>query len=701
MEKHPKFRKDLTASEYIESGGKKSIILKEPVTERYFRISQYEYDLLISLDGSRSMEQAIEYLKGRGCYYTKEDAHMIMYRAAQYGLLLGTAVATAKYIKSMKEQIKKAGKAKLLSSSFFYSIPLWNPDKFLERTVWIFRLVANKWLLLPFVTAAIGAVLLVLFGFSRIQREYLYFFNAQNLFFLWLTISLTKLIHEFSHAYCAKNFNLHVPQMGVSFLLFIPCLFCNTTDAWQLADRKQRMAISAAGIMAESVIAVLAVYLWYFSKPGILNSLAFYSMTVSFVSTVIFNGNPLIKFDGYFILMDYLRIPNLNQKSVDHVKYLFMNRVLGINQYQSAAQSPRELLIFTLYGFATMVYRVFLYSGMVAGVYYRFDKFIGILLAIPAFCLFVVRPIVKGLQTIYSRRSQLSLRKKGALVFVSLALLLTAILVAPCRLHSTYACRVTSQKIQKITAPLDAPIKEVLIRQGSSVAEGDLLLTLDTSLLHASLDQMRIDRDIVEQEMNLLLLDESQRAQAEMKKVELLKIEDSIKRQSHKLDIAAKGIRAPFEAVITSLEPRAQTGFRPGEGAIIGEMESVAEEEVQALIPEEDLAKVRKGQMVKVSFPIGQGKVFSRPVEHLRRYSERNLADSPFSSRFGGMVATEQKEHEQDAPLNAYYTCSVTLNGQDVPLGMTGKLIVSARPTSLLMRFVEHLAQTFNRETLL
>ncbi len=701
MRRMPKFRQDLEESRFPESDGVESVVLKDPVTERYFRLSRYEYNFLTALNGERSVEQAVEFMKGKGVHYSEEDAKLIFTRAAHYGLVLGTPFGTAKRLASLKRQMKNAGKAKFVASSFFYSIPLLNPDAFLGKTVWVFNLIARRRFVLPLFLAALGAIYLVITGWSRVEREYLYFFNARNLFYLTITLTVAKFTHEFSHAYCAKSFGLHVPQMGVSLLMFIPCLFCNTTDAWGLADRRQRMAISAAGILAETIMAVGAAYIWWFTKPGVLNSLAFYLMAVSFVSTIVFNGNPLIKFDGYFVLMDYLRIPNLAQKSMDHVKYLFMNRTLGVGDFRSVAETPRERFIFTLYGFCAILYRVTLYAGLVAGVYYKFDKFIGILLAVPALGIFVIRPLLKGVKTIYDRRSAISLKLRPAAVFVGIAALGLVLLFMPLSLHSTYVCRISSMKSQKITTPIDAGIADVFIHKGGMVAKGDTLFTLDTTFLRHAREQLELDRAIAEKETNLLQLDDSQRAGAQTKVIETLKIDDALARLDAKIELASRGIRAPFSGVVTALDPRVLKGYRPGEGAVIGEIESIDEQQAQALIPEEDLQWVGKDQMVKISLPIGQGVTLSLPVTDLRRFSEQNLTDSPFSSRFGGVVAVESKNNLEDAPLTAFYTCSARIDGEKLPTGMTGKLIVPAPPKSLAARMLNGLQQVFNRESLI
>ena len=294
MPGHPKLRPDLKVSTYRESDGTETFILKEPVSEKFFRLSRYEFELLKALDGTVSVAEAVERLKWRGSYYPLDEAQMIVGRAAQHGLVMGTGAGTAKYLGEMKERVQQAMKTRRFSSFYFMNLPLWNPDNFLSQTVWLFQLLCNKWTGILLAVAAPGAIYFVIDGLPRLQTEYLFFFTWQNLLCLWAVIVVTKLVHEFSHAYTAKSFGLHVPQMGVALLLFLPCLFCNTTDAWQLADRRQRMAISAAGILAETALAVVFTYVWDFTEPGIVNSVAFYLMTISLVSTFIFRYSSLI-----------------------------------------------------------------------------------------------------------------------------------------------------------------------------------------------------------------------------------------------------------------------------------------------------------------------------------------------------------------------------------------------------------------------
>jgi putative peptide zinc metalloprotease protein len=704
MGDQPRFRKDLIVSEHEDAYGKRTVVLKDPVSEKFFRLSLFEYQFLKLFDGTVALEEVLERLKLNGQYCSLEDGRVILGKAAQLGLMLGTKFGTALFQRDLRDRYEKAKKARLLSSIYFVYIPVLNPDAFLERTLWLFRVFANRWTAWTLALLAPGAIYFVFTGFPDLDREYTFFFNWENLLYLWITIALTKLFHELAHAYTAKSFGLHVPQMGVAFLIFLPCLYCNTTDAWGLADRRQRMAISAAGILAEAAVAVLAAYVWQLSGPGIVNSLAFYLMAVSFVSTVLFNGNPLMKFDGYFLLTDFLGLPNLQSKSLGYLKYLFMNRVLGLSLVTNTASNPRERSLFLTYGVSAFIYRAFLYTGIVAGVYFRFDKTIGIFLALLALCLFIVLPIIKGMKTLYANRSGIRPRLRGIVVLVLLVFSLTGATFIPWSSKSVYPCYVDSAKIQKLTVPLQTSVDKAFIRPGALVTKGTVLFELDVSMLKVSLLKKRIQRDVAKRELQALLLDAKERGKAFGKRAEVDKAEDEVRRVEEELRIALTSNIAPFDGAITTLDYKFQPGYQPGEGAVVGELRSVEDCVIRAFIPEKDRHKVQAGQEVEIWLPLQRGLTLKYRIDTIKPYSERDLRDSPFSSRVGGELATEVKgEQLKDAPLEAQYICSVAVvnNDRAIPLGITGRLVIFSPPQSLFSRSVHSLFNVFQRETIL
>lgn len=699
----PKFRADLVVYEQDTMGRRDSLVLRDPLSDKYYRLSHYEYELLKELDGSTSLEQAVQNQKNRGRYYTLSDAQAILARAAQHGLVLGTGFGSAAVQRNLKKTTQQARRHKYLSSVYFLFIPLWNPDNFLERTVRIFQLIANRWTISVIAIASIVALYLIVVGLPRIQLEILFFFNLKNLLFLWITIALTKIFHELAHAYTAKSFGLRVPDMGIAFLIFFPCLYCNTTDAWQLADRKQRIMISAAGIIAEAVLAVISTFLWYFSRPGLLNSLAFYLMAVSFGSTVLFNANPLMRFDGYFILIDVINMPNLATNSLRYVKYLFFSRVLGIETVKTPAKEKSEARIFIVYGIAALLYRVFLYCGIVMGVYARFDKVLGVVLAFMAFGLFLIRPVYQGMTNLYRSRRLLRPRFTGIAILTITVLMLGTFLCIPWSSRSVYPCFVAARKTQKLTVPLHTMVTQVLVNDGQLVRAGEVLFSLDTSPLHLKLRQKTLERELVEREIRLLLLKEESLGKADPKRIHLQQVEDDIRFLQEKVHVAQESVTAPFDGVVTGIDIRLQEGFMPGKGSIVGEIQSLSDEVVFGLIPATDIDNIHKGDEVTLWFPMGRGHIIKGKIDMIKPYSEADLKNSPFSSRVGGELATESRgKHAEEAPLEAQYACAVFLSNETepLPLGLTGRMAVMFPPRSLLTRIQETLWRTFNRESL-
>ena len=695
-------RPDLKAYRQKEWANADVVTLKDPVSQKYFRLSPYEFRLLESLDGTVTLEDAIDRLRRAGFYYTPENAASIFTKASDLGLLLGTRYGSARSLLDQKTRVQALKKTRYLSSIYFLFIPVLNPDKFLERTLWLFTLISAKWLKWAIAILAPGALYLLLSGLPRVDLEYLFFFNWRNLALLWATIAITKLIHEFSHAYVAKRFGLNVPEMGIGFLIFFPCLYCNTTDAWQLADRRQRASIAAAGIMAEAVLAILSTYVWYFSKPGMVHSLAFYLMSVSFVSTVLFNGNPLMKFDGYFMLSDLLGMPNLSGNSAKQLRFLFHHKVMGRASVRSPARTKRDAVIFTVYGISAFLYKILLYSGIVVGVYYRFDKVLGICLALLAFAVFIVRPVVVGVTHMYRNRREIRPRPEGVMIFVLILAALSVPLCIPWSSKSVYPCFVGSSHTQKLTVPLHTLVREVFVKDGMLVEKGRKLFELDTSQLDLALRQKEIQREIVAKEIQLLLLDEEHFSEAEGKAVQLQQVDDEIELLREQFRLAEASVRAPFAGVVTGLDDRLQEGFQPGEGVIVGDLKSLKQCVVHALIPAADIHKVAMGQEAEIWLPIGTGRLIRKKIDSIKSYSEKDLRDSPFSSRFGGAIATEVKgEKQRDAPLEAQYDCSVNVSNEDaaILLGMTGRLAVRSPPASIVAGLFENLIRTFNRES--
>ena len=249
-------------------------------------------------------------------------------------------------------------------------LPGFNPDSLLDRVYTWFRWCFSWWFLAcatMLCMIAIGVVIadweVLRFAWPRLQE----FVNGRNLIWLGAALIVTKCLHELAHALTCKHFGGRCHEMGVILLVFVPCLYCNVTDAWMLRSRWQRVAISAAGMIIELFLASLAVLLWRYTQPGPLNSICLNVIVVCGVSTLLFNGNPLLKHDGYYILSDLIRMPNLWQESRG-----CLYRALGkwfLKETGREEAPPERPWLLISYAVSSTIYRICLTMGILLFIY--------------------------------------------------------------------------------------------------------------------------------------------------------------------------------------------------------------------------------------------------------------------------------------------------------------------------------------------
>jgi putative peptide zinc metalloprotease protein len=207
----------------------------------------------------------------------------------------------------------------------------------------------------------LSAVLLVLTHFETFRERwpsYHEFFSFKTIVYMWIALGAVKVIHEFGHGLSCKAFGGEVHEMGLLFLCLSPCMYCNVSDAWTLPNKWKRIIISFAGIYVELMIAAIATWVWWNTPSSpFVNYMALALMVVCSVSTVVFNGNPLMRFDGYYILADWLEIPNLRDRCNRYIQRLAMEYCLGIEVQPEPYMSLRRRVLFVTYAVVSYIYR--------------------------------------------------------------------------------------------------------------------------------------------------------------------------------------------------------------------------------------------------------------------------------------------------------------------------------------------------------
>jgi putative peptide zinc metalloprotease protein len=303
--------------------GRKVWVVKDPLTLRFFHFREEEIEILRWLDGRTTLEQ----IKGqfesrfRPQRMTVSRLHAFVANLHRNSLVVSDTAGQGTQMLLRATRRKRDKWIAAFSSPLAIQFRGIDPQRILDRLYPHLRWLFTRWCVAVGLFFAASALLIVCGRFDDFCArlpELNALISPQNLVCLAVVMALTKFLHEFGHALTCKHFGVDCHELGIMLLVFTPCLYCNVTDAWKLSERWKRIAITAAGIYVEVMLASICVLLWWFSQPGFFNTLCLNVVVVCSVGTVLLNGNPLLRYDGYYILSDALQAPNLWQDSRAH-----------------------------------------------------------------------------------------------------------------------------------------------------------------------------------------------------------------------------------------------------------------------------------------------------------------------------------------------------------------------------------------------
>src|SRR5215210_9166034 len=372
-----KLRPDLVVQPQFYEG-MTHYVIKDPIALKYFRFKAEEYFLLQQLDGQKTLQEVKRAFerKYRPQTISIEDLMRFAAQLHEAGIAQVDTLEQARVLIERRRKNMWRRVWQFFANILYIKIPLIDPEKLLDRMYPVFR-----WIFTPyFITASIGLMLaaltLVISQWSTFQQrlpDFQSFFNWRTIVYFWCSLAVVKVIHEFGHGLTAKRFGGEVHEMGMLFLVLTPALYCDVTDSWLLKNKWHRIWISAAGIYVECFLASIATFIWWNTELGLLNSLMLATMFICSVNTVLFNANPLLRYDGYYVMADYLEIPNLRIKSTQFFAYLFQEKVLGLEvPVQSYLPRSRRFL-FVSYAVCSYLYR-FLVTFSILFFIYQFLK---------------------------------------------------------------------------------------------------------------------------------------------------------------------------------------------------------------------------------------------------------------------------------------------------------------------------------------
>ncbi|BCR04252.1 hypothetical protein DESUT3_13210 [Desulfuromonas versatilis] len=476
--------------------GEKWYVLHDPFNNSFFRLRPEAHEFAIRLHPERTVGQVWEQCLARDPDGApgQEDVIALLGQLYFANLLFCELPAdSARLFERYSDKRQREIRSKFLNLMFI-RIPLLDPENLLRRSEALIRWLtgpaaAALWMLL-----ALLAGKAVLENWDTLAHEARSVLAFDNLIPLYAGLVLVKLLHEIGHAALCKRFGGEVHTMGVMLMVFTPLPYMDATSSWSFRSRRQRILVGAAGMIFELFAAFCAALLWANTGPGTLHSVAFNMMLVASVSTVVFNANPLLRYDGYYILSDLAGIPNLNTRSFAQLKYLAEHRLFGCEHAQSPAGSRREALWLTGYGLASGLYRIIVYGGIILFVADRF-LLAGLLMAV--FCMVTWGILPAGRLAGYLAASPRLARNRPRAVAVSLGALLFCLLflaVVPFPSGFRAPGILEAQTFLRVASEAPGQLTEILAPSGTRVERGTPLLRLENPELELELRAVAAQR---------------------------------------------------------------------------------------------------------------------------------------------------------------------------------------------------------------
>ncbi|MBF0098730.1 MAG: hypothetical protein HQM05_15510 [Magnetococcales bacterium] len=460
--------------------GEPWVLLRDKFSNDWFRIAPDAYAFLCRLDNGQSVDAAWNESLSDDAKraLTQEEVVQLLGQLNLANLLQYDRSDSAASLFERMNKRKKSETKALLMGFLSLKIPLYDPDRLLEKAMPLIR-----WIYGP-VGLMLYIMLLLAGGNALMEESYRLFEQGSgllapsNLGLLYIGFLIAKLLHEFSHAAVCKRFGGEVHKLGVMLLIFAPMPYVDATSAWGFKQRSRRILVSLAGVGAELAFAAVAALTWANTAPGTLNALAYNVIFVASVSTVLFNMNPLMRFDGYHMLVDVLEVPNLFQRSREQLRYLGERFILQLPHAQSAARTVTELWLLPTFGLLSMVYWLLLMCNIIlfiAGEYLE----LGVALAILLFFMSLLLPLFKFI--IYLARSpQLDHHRSQAVGISTLlaasAMVLFGLLPAPDRIRVMGV--VQAGQSRQLHVESEGFFSELLTSPGTVVQAGQPLLRL-------------------------------------------------------------------------------------------------------------------------------------------------------------------------------------------------------------------------------
>ncbi|CAG9297434.1 HlyD family efflux transporter periplasmic adaptor subunit [Celerinatantimonas diazotrophica] len=667
----------------------------DPLSNKFFFLSRTGFYLFREWQHAKTAKELLALVNERDLDIDANDLDFFI-RFLQLNHLI--EIHTQRDVARLQQEVtnrKQNALMWLLHNYLFIKIPLVRPDLWLSRCFskikFLFRLRLH-WV--AFLLGGMGLVM-VLRQWDTYTHTLQNFFNISAIIYYVGALVVVKTAHELGHAFVAKRYGCRVSSMGLAFLVMTPILYTDTTDAWRLRSRFQRLSIVTAGMRVEIYIACVATFLWGIVPDSSLRSVLFFVATTSWISSLLINTSPFMRYDGYYALSDFLGMENLQPRSFLVGKWFLRERLFGLGIAPPEPLNRKKCLLMVAYAWSTWVYRFFLFMGIAVLVYYFAFKLLGIILFLVEILWFLVWPIIKEIGWWFRLREKMTINRTSIVTFC-LSLLILGALLIPWQSQISAPAVVTFERHQTFYPSESAQVVAWQITPDEKVEKGQPLILLESS---------DIEQDIHSIQIKLAALQTQwQRASSgALSRDAQLTLQTQISReQSRLLSLLERRerlvVRAPFSGYIGE-DRLLKKGDYVNEKMPLATLYDPQSGIVKAYIKGQSVSRLKIGS--QASFMGNDGKPLATKlvVEKVLPTAITHLSYPGLSSVYGGPIAA-QKMQQQMIPDDSIYEVILSFQSK-LPITRQeyGRVDLSVKPSSYLVNGVRYIYGILIRES--
>lgn len=671
-------------------------LIYDPVRHRYFRLTQDVFEILTVWQG-QSPDQ-LKLAVAERYQRTLQDFEITDLVKFLHANNL-TETSSSGDSKDYADQIAASQKSiwqHAVHSYLFFRLPLLRPDSFLRATMPYVEVLYSR-----VAFALIGAIALIgIYLASRqwdaFKTTFLDFLSLEGAFYYALSLVFIKTLHELGHAYTATRHGVRVNTMGIAFMVMMPLLYTDVTDAWRLKSRRKKLAIDSAGMGVELMVAGLATFMWVFLPDGHLRSIAFVLATTSWVMSLLVNLNPFMRFDGYYILADAWGIPNLQQRGFAMARWWLREKLFALNR-----QPPEKFALFTrraliAYAIGTWIYRFLLFLGIALLVYHFFFKALGILLFVIEILWFIVLPILQELQEWWHMRQDIQ-KTKRSVITASVLATLALLAFVPWSGTVSFQAVVSADRETQIFSPRPAYVRMVHVIDDKIVDKGDIMIELTSPDLDFEVTQTQRQIALLEARLARIAGDHEDRLFTDV-------IQSELKSQREKLvgldrEQNLLTIRAPFAGIVKEVDHDISAGQWIDHATPIARVVEPGHLEARGYVDEDNIWRLEADDTAQF---IPEDPLMQKQSATLIEISKAGVGqlDVPYlSSIYGGDVASERDKDDAIIPRSGQYLVRLAVANVPWQRAVRGTIHLAGKPESFAASVWRRVLQVLVRES--